>query len=46
MNPNENPVHYCYGCQYCLAEMLEDDNFDEDTAIWERQRDYVYEDSD
>jgi hypothetical protein len=23
MNPDENPVHYCHGCQTCLAELID-----------------------
>lgn len=46
LTPENNPVHKCYGCQYCFAIILEDDEYDEDVAQWERQQDYGIEDSD
>lgn len=28
--PEENPVHYCYGCQSCFAEMIDLDDIELD----------------
>jgi hypothetical protein len=31
MNPEDNPIHYCYGCQYCFAELIDLDSYDDIT---------------
>lgn len=35
MNPEDNPVHYCYGCQSCFAEMINWDELDPDEGHWD-----------